>query len=42
MKPMPMLGAAALTLLFAACDSSPTLDPNATSSVRLALDTAPD
>lgn len=42
MKPTSMLGAAALTMLFAACGSSPADDDNATASVQLVLNKVPD
>lgn len=42
MKPSSMLGAAALTMLLAACGASKNGDPNATSSAQLVLNTIPD
>lgn len=42
MKPTSMLGAAALTILMAACGSSSAGDPNATARAQFVLDEAPD
>lgn len=42
MKPSSMLGAAALTMLLAACGASKNGDPNATSSAQLVLNEIPD
>ena len=42
MRPSSMLGAAALTMLLAACGASKNGDPNATSSAQLVLNTIPD
>ena len=42
MRPLPIMGAAALTMLMAACGASDAVNSSATTKAQFVLDEAPD